>query len=68
MNELAAPVDRPDPVQADGHVHHERVYVPDLAGMIYAMPGMQTELNAVINKPGVFKGMSSHYSGAGFSA
>ena len=21
-------------------------YVPDLAGMIYAMPGMQTELNA----------------------
>jgi len=35
--------------------------------MIYAMPGMQTELNAVINRPGVFKGMSSHYSGEGFS-
>ena len=35
--------------------------------MIYAMPGMQTELNAVINKLGVFQGMSSHYSGAGFS-
>jgi cytochrome o ubiquinol oxidase subunit 2 len=35
--------------------------------MIYTMPGMQTELNAVINKPGVYKGMSSHYSGAGFS-
>src|SRR2546427_11920127 len=42
-------------------------YVPDLAGMIYAMPGMQTELNAVINKPGVFHGLASHYSGAGFS-
>ncbi|HRL53309.1 MAG TPA: COX aromatic rich motif-containing protein, partial [Acidovorax temperans] len=42
-------------------------YVPDLAGMIYAMPGMQTELNAVINKPGVFPGMATHYSGSGFS-
>ena len=42
-------------------------YVPDLAGMIYTMPGMQTELNAVINKPGVYRGMSSHYSGEGFS-
>ena len=35
--------------------------------MIYAMPGMQTELNAVINRVGVYQGMSSHYSGAGFS-
>ena len=42
-------------------------YVPDLAGMIYTMPGMQTELNAVINRAGEFKGMSSHYSGAGFA-
>ena len=42
-------------------------YVPDLAGMIYAMPSMQTQLNAVINKPGVYKGMSSHYSGSGFA-
>src|SRR5258708_30851906 len=31
------------------------------------MPGMQTELNAVIIKPGVFHGLASHYSGAGFS-
>ena len=35
--------------------------------MIYAMPGMQTELNAVINQPGVYEGMSANYSGAGFS-
>jgi cytochrome o ubiquinol oxidase subunit 2 len=41
--------------------------VNELAGMIYAMPGMQTELNAVINKPGVFHGLASHYSGPGFS-
>ena len=31
------------------------------------MPGMQTSLNAVINKPGEFEGFSANYSGAGFS-
>lgn len=67
VNELAAPVDRPILFKLTSTSTMNAFYVPDLAGMIYAMPGMQTELNAVINKPGVFKGMSSHYSGAGFS-
>ena len=67
MNELAAPVDRPILFKLTATSTMNAFYVPDLAGMIYAMPGMQTELNAVINKPGVFHGMSSHYSGAGFS-
>jgi cytochrome o ubiquinol oxidase subunit 2 len=42
-------------------------YIPALAGQIYAMPGMQTTLNAVINKTGVYDGFSANYSGAGFS-
>ncbi len=67
VNELAAPVDRPILFKLTATSTMNAFYVPDLAGMIYAMPGMQTELNAVINKPGVFNGMSSHYSGAGFS-
>ncbi|MDH4450477.1 MAG: ubiquinol oxidase subunit II [Rhodoferax sp.] len=67
VNELAAPVDRPILFKLTATSTMNAFYVPDLAGMIYAMPGMQTELNAVINRPGVFKGMSSHYSGAGFS-
>ena len=67
VNELAAPVDRPIHFKITATHTMNAFYVPDLAGMIYAMPGMQTELNAVINKPGVYKGMSSHYSGAGFS-
>ena len=67
VNELAAPVDRPILFKLTATSTMNAFYVPDLAGMIYAMPGMQTELNAVINKPGVFHGMSSHYSGAGFS-
>jgi cytochrome o ubiquinol oxidase subunit 2 len=67
VNELAAPVDRPILFKLTSSHTMNAFYVPDLAGMIYTMPGMQTELNAVINKPGVYKGMSSHYSGAGFS-
>ena len=35
--------------------------------MIYAMPGMQTQLHAVINQPGDYEGFSANYSGAGFS-
>ncbi|MFT4193557.1 ubiquinol oxidase subunit II [Ottowia sp.] len=67
VNELAAPVDRPILFKLTSSSTMNAFYVPDLAGMIYTMPGMQTELNAVINRPGVFPGMSSHYSGTGFS-
>lgn len=67
VNELAAPVDRPIRFKLTSSSTMNAFYVPDLAGMIYTMPGMQTELNAVINRPGVFRGLSSHYSGAGFS-
>ena len=35
--------------------------------MIYAMPGMQSQLHAVMNVPGDYEGFSSNYSGAGFS-
>lgn len=67
VNELAAPVDRPILFKLTATSTMNAFYVPDLAGMIYAMPGMQTELNAIINKPGVFHGLASHYSGPGFS-
>ena len=42
-------------------------YVPGAGRQIYAMPGMETKLHAVINKPGVYEGFSANYSGAGFS-
>jgi cytochrome o ubiquinol oxidase subunit 2 len=67
VNELAAPVDRPIHFKLTSSTTMNAFYVPDLAGMIYTMPGMQTELHAVINRAGDFAGMSSHYSGAGFS-
>ncbi|WP_407692521.1 ubiquinol oxidase subunit II [Ramlibacter aquaticus] len=67
VNELAAPVDRPIEFRITSTTVMNAFYVPALAGMVYAMPGMETQLHAVINKPGDYEGMSSNYSGAGFS-
>ena len=67
INEVAAPVDRPILFKISASTVMNSFYIPALAGQIYAMPGMQTSLNAVINKPGVYDGFSANYSGAGFS-
>ncbi len=67
VNELVAPVDRPIDFRITSSAVMNAFYVPALAGMIYAMPGMKTQLHAVINRPGVYKGISANYSGAGFS-
>lgn len=67
VNELAAPVDRPINFRLTSSDMMDAFFVPDLAGMIYTMPGMQTKLHAVINQPGKYQGMSANYSGAGFT-
>lgn len=67
VNELAAPVNRPLDFRITSSSVMNSFYIPALAGQIYAMPGMQSRLHAVINKPGVYRGFSANYSGAGFS-
>lgn len=42
-------------------------FVPRLGSMIYAMNGMATRLNLQADQPGIFAGLSGHYSGDGFS-
>lgn len=67
VNEVAAPVDVPIQFKITAESVMNSFYIPALAGQIYAMPGMETQLNAVINQPGAFEGFSANYSGAGFS-
>ncbi len=67
LNELAAPVDRPISFRITASSVMNSFYIPALAGQVYAMPGMETKLHAVINEPGVYQGFSANYSGAGFS-
>jgi cytochrome o ubiquinol oxidase subunit 2 len=40
--------------------------IPALAGQIYAMPGMQTQLNLKADKPGRFGGLNTQFNGSGF--
>ena len=42
-------------------------FIPQLGSMIYTMNGMRTQLNLRADAPGTFHGLSSHYSGDGFS-
>ena len=67
VNELAAPLDRPIQFKITSSSVMNSFFIPALAGQIYAMPGMETKLHAVINKPGSFDGFSANYSGHGFS-
>lgn len=67
VNEMAAPVDRPIQFKITASSVMNSFFIPALAGQVYAMPGMQTQLHGVINKPGEFDGLSANYSGAGFS-
>jgi cytochrome o ubiquinol oxidase subunit 2 len=67
VNELAAPVDRPIKFKLTGDTMMDSFFIPALVGQVYTMPGMQTILHGVINKPGEYKGFSANYSGAGFT-
>jgi cytochrome o ubiquinol oxidase subunit II len=42
-------------------------FVPQLGSMIYTMNRMTSQLNLSADKPGLFRGQSSHFSGDGFS-
>ena len=67
VNEMAAPVDVPIEFQITASTVMNSFFIPALAGQIYAMPGMQTKLHAVINREGDYEGFSANYSGHGFS-
>ncbi len=42
-------------------------FIPQLAGQIYAMPGMETQLHAIAETEHTYDGISANYSGGGFS-
>ncbi len=67
VNELVTPIDTPIRFKLTSSTVMNTFYIPTLAGMIYTMPGMETTLNAVLNKAGDYKGLSAHFSGDGFS-
>ena len=67
VNELAVPVNHPITMRITASSVMNSIYIPNLAGQVYAMPSMETRLHGVLNKTGVSEGFSANYSGAGFS-
>ena len=67
VNELAAPADVPITFKITASSVMNSFFIPSLAGQIYAMPGMETQLHAVMSRAGDYDGFSANYSGAGFS-
>jgi cytochrome o ubiquinol oxidase subunit 2 len=67
VNELAVPVNQPVALRITASSVMNSLYIPEFAGMVYAMPAMETRLHGVLNETGVSEGFSANYSGAGFS-
>ena len=67
VNELVLPVGRQVRFDITSTNMMSTFYAPTMAGMIYAMPGMQSTLHAVLDRPVSDEGFSGMYTGAGFA-
>jgi cytochrome o ubiquinol oxidase subunit 2 len=67
VNELAVPAGRPLHFTLTSSSVMNAFFVPQLGSMIYTMNGMATQLWLRADEPGEYLGLSSHYSGEGFS-
>ena len=68
VNELVVPAGQPVHFRLTSASVMNAFFVPQLGSMIYTMAGMADELNLQADKPGVYAGRSTHYSGDGFSS
>ncbi len=67
INEIAVPVDTPVEFLITSNDTMNSFYIPRLGGQLYAMAGMENRLHLIANQKGVYRGISSNYSGFGFS-
>jgi cytochrome o ubiquinol oxidase subunit 2 len=67
VNQLVVPAGTPIHFSLTSASVMNAFFVPQLGSMIYTMNGMTTQLNLRADAPGTFRGLSSHYSGDGFS-
>lgn len=67
VNELAIPIQRPIELTITSDAPMNSFWIPQLAGQVYAMSGMSTKLHISADETGIYEGLSSNISGAGFS-
>ena len=66
VNQLVVPVGTPVSFRLTSATVWNSFFVPQMGTMIYTMPRMTTRLNLQADRPGVYDGLSSHFSGDGF--
>ena len=66
VNQMVVPVGVPLNLKITSASVFNVFFVPQLGSMIYAMYGMTTRLNLQADHPGVYPGLSAHFSGDGF--
>jgi cytochrome o ubiquinol oxidase subunit 2 len=67
VNRLVVPAGAPLSFRITSTTVMNSFFVPQLGSMIYAMPGMATQLNLLADRPGTYPGLSAQFSGDGFS-
>lgn len=68
VNFLQIPKDIPIRFEITADAPMNSLWIPDLGGQIYAMPGMRTELNVIGNQINDSRGSSANISGEGFAS
>jgi cytochrome o ubiquinol oxidase subunit 2 len=66
-NQLVIPTQTPIEFILTSATVMNAFFVPQLGSQIYTMPGMATRLNLLADRPGDYPGLSSNFSGDGFS-
>ena len=67
VNTLTVPADTPVHFSLTSASVMNSFYVPQIGSQIYTMNGMSAQLNLIADHPGTYTGLSTHYSGDGFS-
>jgi cytochrome o ubiquinol oxidase subunit 2 len=67
VNFVQFPINQPVKFLITSEGPMNSLQIPQLAGQIYAMAGMQTQLHLIANKIGDYRGFSANFSGDGFS-
>jgi cytochrome o ubiquinol oxidase subunit 2 len=67
VNRLAVPAGTPINFRLTSESMMNSFFIPQLGSQIYAMAGMQTQLHLIADVPGTYAGLSSAFSGPGFS-
>lgn len=67
VNYIMIPRDTPINFQITSDAPMNAFWIPQLGSQIYAMAGMTAKLHLMAHEDGIYKGVSSNFSGAGFS-